>query len=652
MNLLMTTKRLKALPIATLIWFFVSHSAFSQMVTFGSGANQFSMEFVPIGNADNPDDPNALFPVGRVEYAYGMGKYEISRDMITKANNQGGLGITMATMDFVTGGPRDDMPATGVSWFEVARFVNWLNESQGHQRAYNFDGSGNFQLWTSAEAWQTGGENLFRHKDAYYFLPSMDEWHKAAYYDPTSRSYFSYPTGSDAAPTAVASGTGGGTAVYNQSSSQGPADITLAGGLSPYGTMGHGGNVWEWEESEFDLHNNSPSSVRGLRAGAWNANEFLLLSFVRDTALLPSEEATAVGFRVASLSPEGPGPDPLLAITGIVVNQGAATLTWRSQPGHSYRVERSEGLMTWETVAEHYPAGGATGDSTAFTDPAPPSPRENVYYRVGDLGPGSAPPGAFAITGPMGTVTTPRPTITWEAAAGTTSYEVRIARNLACENLVDEALNVIGTSYTVDFDLPNRHYVICVTAKNGSGSTEATNNKVIVAVDVPSGYGPHHVVFVSEKIDIDASQGADFDVLCSSFARNAGLDPLDQKFQAIVSTSTLNARDKISITAKVLNTNGAQVASTSTQFWEGILDTLFNYDENGKLVTSNGAAWTGMNGNGRFGADSCQDWTTNSFFFLGRTGSPLSDVAGTWQSLASNSCSVGRRLYCISPLRN
>ena len=74
------------------------------------------------------------------------------------------------------------------------------------------------------------------------------------------------------------------------------------------------------------------------------------------------------------------------AIAGIVVDQGAVTLTWRSQPGHSYRVERSEGLVTWETVAERYPTGGATGDSTAFTDPAPPSSRTKACYRVVDLG--------------------------------------------------------------------------------------------------------------------------------------------------------------------------------------------------------------------------------------------------------------------------
>lgn len=287
--------------------------------SFGSGANEFTIDFVDIGDPNNPDDTTGEpDPAGKVEYAYRMGKFEISRDMITKANNEGGLGITMDSMGFVTGGARDDMPATGVSWFEAATFVNWLNTSQGHQEAYNFDGGGNFQLWTSSEAWQKGGENLFRHKDAFYFLPSMDEWYKAAYFDASSTTYFDYPTGSDTAPTAVASGTDPNTAVYDQSFSQGPADITLAGGLSPYGTMGQGGNVFEWEETEFDLTNDSSSSARGIRGGDWSNFSFDLLTSDRGFDF-PAVGDFNVGFRVASIPEPGTMLLGALAAGGLLV---------------------------------------------------------------------------------------------------------------------------------------------------------------------------------------------------------------------------------------------------------------------------------------------------------------------------------------------
>ena len=63
---------------------------------FGSGANSFEIEFVTIGNPGNPFDmifnPN---PPGSVDYSFRMGKFEISRDMVTKANIIGNLGITL-----------------------------------------------------------------------------------------------------------------------------------------------------------------------------------------------------------------------------------------------------------------------------------------------------------------------------------------------------------------------------------------------------------------------------------------------------------------------------------------------------------------------------------------------------------------------------
>ena len=102
---------------------------------------------------------------------------------------------------------------TGISWYEAAAFVNWLNTSQNYQAAYQVsynEGTGEWSmdLWDSAEAWQLGGENLYRHRDAHYFLPSVDEWYKAAYYDPALNVYFDYPTGQNVGdpPTAVTSG--------------------------------------------------------------------------------------------------------------------------------------------------------------------------------------------------------------------------------------------------------------------------------------------------------------------------------------------------------------------------------------------------------------------------------------------------------------
>jgi formylglycine-generating enzyme required for sulfatase activity len=297
-------------------------ASLAQADTFGSGANQFDIEFVPIGNPGNTadtasdPDPPAPNPAGSVDYAYRMGKYEISRDMITKANAEGGLGITLNDMSTV-GGNGVDRPATGVSWFEAAQFVNWLNTSTGHTEAYKFNGS-TFELWQSGDAGYDPN-NLFRNSQAYYFLPSADEWYKAAYYDPASGVYYNYPTGSTA-PTNVASGTAADTAVYGQLTSQGPADITLAGGLSPYGTMGQGGNVWEWEETELDLVNDSSSSARGFRGGVWNSGSDGMFSSTRSNGV-PTGESHFIGFRVASIPEPGTMLMGALASVGVLLRR-------------------------------------------------------------------------------------------------------------------------------------------------------------------------------------------------------------------------------------------------------------------------------------------------------------------------------------------
>lgn len=288
---------------------------FARGDTFGSGANTFNIDFVTIGNpgnaADTTGSPN---PAGSVAYTYRIGTYEISRDMVTKANTLGNLGLTLNDLT-AYGGNGVNRPANGTSWNEAARFVNWLNTSTGSAPAYKFaiqPGEPGYNTFQDILLWAPGdpgynANNLFRNSLAHYFLPSVDEWYKAAFYDPTNAIYYDNPSGSNTAPTAVAGGTAPGTAVYNQPTPSGPADITLAGGSSPYGTMGQGGNLFEWEETEYDLVNDSSSSQRGVRSGCWFSGFLQLLDSYRDGAE-PTYVSDSIGFRVASI----PEPSTLL----------------------------------------------------------------------------------------------------------------------------------------------------------------------------------------------------------------------------------------------------------------------------------------------------------------------------------------------------
>lgn len=278
--------------------------------TFGTSGNEFTIDFVNIGNAGNAADTTGF---GAVPYSYRISTYEISQDAINKATASGMANVT-------AGAWTGKQPAANISWYESAALVNWLNTSTGKTAAYNLtftNGSWSMALQSSSDAWTAGGTNLYRNKDAYYFLPSDNEWFKAAYYNPAGSNYFLYPTASDSAPTAVASGTGSGTAVYNSAASV-PAIVDSAGGLSPYGTMGQGGNVYEWLETASDGTNNSPSEVRAFRGGYWiNTADILSASIRFDNA--PWAEGNELGFRVASV------PEP--SIYALLMT-GAGALWW------------------------------------------------------------------------------------------------------------------------------------------------------------------------------------------------------------------------------------------------------------------------------------------------------------------------------------
>ena len=287
----------------------------SLLQTFGSGADQFTMEFVTIGNPGNTANTawsGVGNTAGAVAYTYGIGKYEVSRSMIEKADGAGTLGITLQDMGSY-GGNGANRPATGITWYEAAKFVNWLNTSTGGTAAYKFDGSGNFQLWSAGDAGYDAN-NLFRNSLARYWLPSRDEWYKAAYGN-SDGTWNNYTTGSSTVPTATAGGTDPGTTVIGQNFNSGPADIDNAGGLSAFGTMAQGGNVFEWTESAADGVNSSESENRGKQGGAYYTGDGdLAAQSFRFGVDSPSSDFI-IGLRVATV-PE-PSAFSLLMICSV-----------------------------------------------------------------------------------------------------------------------------------------------------------------------------------------------------------------------------------------------------------------------------------------------------------------------------------------------
>src|SRR5690606_6477821 len=90
-----------------------------------------------------------------------------------------------------------------------------------------------------------------RNPGARYFLPSVDEWYKAAYYKGGSldAGYWLYPTQSDEMPASEYPPGGANSANYANTT------LALVGGyaesVGPYGTYDQAGNVREWTDTAF-----------------------------------------------------------------------------------------------------------------------------------------------------------------------------------------------------------------------------------------------------------------------------------------------------------------------------------------------------------------------------------------------------------------
>ena len=277
-----------------------------------------------VGDIGNSADSSTGSLYGAVNYGYQIGTYEVTNSQYTaflnaaaktdthglyssEMNNSTHGGIqqsgTSGTFTYSVKSGMGNTPVNFVSFWDAARFTNWLTNGQGsgstETGVYNLNGTTaptNSTITRDATAWNAGG----------VAIASEDEWYKAAYYDPTLNSgtggYWDYAHQSDSITTADANydnsvGTVTDVGTYNDDASH-------------YGTFDQGGNVWEWNDTIVGDIN------RGLRGGAFNdlAGSNLQSSFWLN--LNPSSHNfTNLGFRVSSLAPI-PEPSTYAAIFG------------------------------------------------------------------------------------------------------------------------------------------------------------------------------------------------------------------------------------------------------------------------------------------------------------------------------------------------
>lgn len=157
----------------------------------------------------------------------------------------------------------------------------------------------------------------------------------------------------------------------------------------------------------------------------------------------------------------------------------------------------------------------------------------------------------------------------------------------------------------------------------------------------------NHIVFVSSKIfngNLGGLSGAD--AKCTSLALAAGLGGR-AAWRAILSDSTVGARDRILIRGPVRNTRFETVSLSTGLFNKtGALAKPIQYSETGASPPDNtNNVWTGSELDGSSDDDHCSDWKL--IYGIGETGSSSSSNK-LWLDASDHDCLQEKHLYCIS----
>jgi len=289
-----------------------------------SASASITMDWVTVGNpgnaAQSASNRSHNFAAGdgygAVGYSYQIGKYEVTNAQYAvflnakaKSDPYGLYNTEMANYGIVRNGSSGDFfyitgpglgnrPVVFVSWFDAARMANWMVNGQG-------GGSTETGAYTMGEYHPIGDEgetsgNFQANAGAQVYIPTENEWYKAAYYNGNTLTYSLYPTGQNTISRIDAN------FFYDPAST---TDVgSYVGNSSMYGTFDQGGNVWEWHAAEIS------GSSRGLRGGSWISLEDDLRSSSRIGGGGPSLENYDIGFRLASV------PEPSSLVLSVLAS--------------------------------------------------------------------------------------------------------------------------------------------------------------------------------------------------------------------------------------------------------------------------------------------------------------------------------------------
>ena len=316
------------------------NAAFTTLVAFSlagvlRGSDAAYIDWVTVGDPGNPADATGF---GAVPYVFQIAKHEVSNEQyveflnavaksdphglwsesmgepLLRDNGQGGIQENLPVFAERTGPPGayhyacragwEKKPVVYVTFLSAMRFANWRHHGGGN------GGTENGGTENGAYDLAKGGLAL-REAGARVWIPSENEWYKAAYYQPADQGgpaggYWRYATRSNEPPKAAAPGSElANAAIFgHQHQFRLLAPIgSVPNATSHYGTLDQAGNAWEWNEAIIF------ETKRGIRGGSVCHPYEYLQAIVRSNAR-PSREYPDTGFRLARRLPAAAGSPP------------------------------------------------------------------------------------------------------------------------------------------------------------------------------------------------------------------------------------------------------------------------------------------------------------------------------------------------------
>jgi len=307
------------------------------------------IDFVTIthpGNAPwqgdgTPDD----MAIGRggVNYEYRIGRFEVTTaqyveflnaafdrpqaDWIPHLFAPGGAGFAATpTTPTAPGGRRwsvpagaEMMPVGATDWRSAAIYANWLHNGKSLDRsaflggAYDVSTFGYQQLPNGVLAFTDQAQ---RSPGARYFIPTLDEWIKAAHWSPDrfgpgQPGYFTYSNASDSPYVGGLPPSMGGVGTANFGFDQGAFTVPLGaytGVTSPWGLYDVAGGSLEWTESIRTINHGGRYRIKdgSYRTSSLNYGLIDTIRYFDDD--LPNSAPVGNGLRIAAAVP---APSPL-----------------------------------------------------------------------------------------------------------------------------------------------------------------------------------------------------------------------------------------------------------------------------------------------------------------------------------------------------